>query len=199
MLKTNIFKHLPIDTIRVTSPFGERIHPVDKVPQFHSGVDLRASNVNVHAVAEGTVIISSVHVNLGNYVVIEHPGFVTISQHLRIRNVAQGAKVIAGQVIGVAGNTGKSSGPHLHFELREGKYLAKGFWKSTPEGNPGATDPMPMIEYMLDPNKDALEGIDAAVKKKYITSPSYWKKLLEGTVEFKPEYFKAFLENISKK
>lgn len=109
----------------LTSYFGWRRHPVYGTWRYHSGIDIAAgSGTNVLAAAPGTVILS---VDYGNYsygecIIIDHGGGITsLYGHMTrgSRRVSVGQKVNAGQVIGLVGSTGISTGPHLHFEVRK--------------------------------------------------------------------------------
>lgn len=88
--------------------------------EFHLGIDLHcALGEGILAAREGTVITSSSHYSYGNYVVIRHDdGYTTLYAHLSRRLVDVGDRVNAGQRIGLCGSTGRSTGPHLHFEVR---------------------------------------------------------------------------------
>lgn len=107
--------------IRVTSQFGNRFHPVLKVYKLHTGMDLGVpSGTPVHAMADGEVIIAKYSSGYGNYVVINHgSGISTLYAHNSKLLVKVGDKVKGGQVISKSGNTGYSTGPHLHFEVRK--------------------------------------------------------------------------------
>ncbi len=92
----------------------------------YNGVDLGASvGAPVRAAAGGTVMLSrsgGYNGGYGNYIVIKHPnGSQTLYAHLSSNAVAAGQVVTQGQTIGAVGNTGRSTGPHLHFEVRGGK------------------------------------------------------------------------------
>lgn len=105
------------DIERVTFGFGETNTAIGV--KFHNGIDLvgRAGK-NVMASADGIVKKATENEENGNYVVIEHSeGYSTKYMHLRDRNVTPGEKVSSGKTIGHVGNTGKSTGPHLHFEI----------------------------------------------------------------------------------
>jgi len=103
----------------VTSGFGIRLHPVFKVYRMHQGVDIGAKHgASIVAADTGRVITSSYNSSYGNYIVISHGnGMTTLYAHLSSRKVSEGASVSKGQVIGLAGSTGVSTGPHLHFEV----------------------------------------------------------------------------------
>jgi len=103
----------------ITSEYGVRMHPVFKVNRQHWGVDLSASyNAQIVAADSGTVITSAYSSSYGNYIVISHGnGWTTLYAHLNSRKVSVGDSVSKGQLIGLAGSTGVSTGPHLHFEV----------------------------------------------------------------------------------
>jgi len=108
---------------RITSPFGNRWHPVYHKWKFHNGVDIGGVGYNssVYATKAGVVIISQKSSSYGNYVVISHgTGNTTLYAHMSSRSVSVGDKVSQGQVIGITGSTGVSTGPHLHYEITEG-------------------------------------------------------------------------------
>lgn len=114
---------------RLTSRFGYRIHPITGWGHFHGGVDLvGVGSDEIVAVADGTVVRSRIVTNKsdatwewGEYIAITGTDGMTIYYcHLAKRLVKVGAKVKAGDVIGVQGMTGQATGPHLHFEVRKG-------------------------------------------------------------------------------
>ena len=103
------------------------MHPVYGTWKYHSGIDIAASSgTNVLAAASGTVILSQKYGGYGQCIMIDHGGGVTTLYGHMIygsQKVSVGDKVEAGQVIALVGSTGVSSGPHLHFEVREGGTL----------------------------------------------------------------------------
>ena len=103
----------------VTSPFGYRIHPISGEPGFHQGADIGAEiGTKVVAFADGVVSEAGESDIYGNYVSVSHPGgVVTFYGHLKRFVVKTGETVQIGQKIGEVGNTGYSTGPHLHFQL----------------------------------------------------------------------------------
>lgn len=109
----------------LTSYFGWRMHPVYGTWRYHSGIDIGASyGTNVLAAAPGTVILSQDYGNYsyGECIIIDHGGGISsLYGHMvrGSRRVQVGDTVSAGQVIGLVGSTGVSTGPHLHFEVRE--------------------------------------------------------------------------------
>lgn len=108
----------PVEGV-ITSPFGERKNPVDGNNQFHSGVDIDVKlDTEVKACYEGRVKQCGEDKELGKYIWISHEsGIETKYAHLNSIIAKKEDKVKKGQVIGKSGNTGKSTGPHLHFEL----------------------------------------------------------------------------------
>jgi murein DD-endopeptidase MepM/ murein hydrolase activator NlpD len=111
----------PLDRLHITSRYGYRIHPITGSRAFHSGVDYRgAVGTPVYAVAEGLVIQSSYDNANGNYIAIKHSdNSQSWYLHLSQRSAGKGLKVKSRQVIGKVGNTGRSSGPHLHFGIKQ--------------------------------------------------------------------------------
>lgn len=105
---------------RITSRFGPRIHPIFGTPDFHTGVDFAVpEGTPVHAAASGVVSFAGERGGYGLLVVVEHRGgFSTYYGHLSKILVEVGQYVEQGQVIALSGNTGLSTGPHLHFEIR---------------------------------------------------------------------------------
>ena len=110
----------------ITSPFGTRENPFSKMPSFHSGIDISASpGTGIQATADGVVSYSGWTLNSGYVVALEHGlGFSTIYAHNKKNAVSVGQKVKRGDVIGYVGSTGKSTGPHVHYEVWEkGKHV----------------------------------------------------------------------------
>lgn len=115
---------------KISSKFGNRIDPVKKLKQFHNGIDLPVPvNTQVKNPQEGTVIDVLNNKEGGNQVLVRHiDGIVSGYAHLNKPLVKKGDKVKKGQVLALSGNTGKSTGPHVHFTLKDigGKYLDPG-------------------------------------------------------------------------
>ena len=112
---------LPAANNVITCKYGYRTHPVTRKYKLHTGIDLRASTgTKVYAANKGTVTTSGYSSAWGNYIIINHGGgYTTLYAHLSRRNVSKGASVKQGDVIGLSGNTGYSTGPHLHFEINK--------------------------------------------------------------------------------
>ncbi len=112
----------PCSSHYITSPLGSRYTGIPGASTNHMGIDIGRVGYTTQAVAAktGTVIISAYNKYRGNYVVLSHgSGNTTTYQHLSKRSVSVGDKVAQGQVVGITGATGVSSGPHLHFEIME--------------------------------------------------------------------------------
>jgi murein DD-endopeptidase MepM/ murein hydrolase activator NlpD len=112
---------LPVQA-RVSSEFGMRSHPVSGERHQHTGIDFAApAGSPVRAAGAGTVTFAGARGGYGNLVIIRHPdGAETYYAHQRDLAVQAGQVVSAGETIGTVGSTGRSTGPHLHFELRRG-------------------------------------------------------------------------------
>lgn len=108
------------DLTRMASGFGYRLDPVYKTNKFHSGMDFTApTGTEVYATGNGKIIFIERSSNgYGNHVVIDHGfGYQTLYAHLSVIDTRLGQHVNRGDVIGKVGNTGKSVGPHLHYEV----------------------------------------------------------------------------------
>ncbi|MDG1875942.1 MAG: peptidoglycan DD-metalloendopeptidase family protein [Acidimicrobiales bacterium] len=111
--------HRPVSGI-ITSPFGERVHPIFGTVRNHYGTDFNGSTGDPIVAASGGVVLSSGwRTGYGNTVVVSHgEGFTTLYAHMSDMNVSAGDQVAGGDLIGWVGNTGWSTGSHLHFEVR---------------------------------------------------------------------------------
>jgi murein DD-endopeptidase MepM/ murein hydrolase activator NlpD len=141
----------------ITSPFGPRWG------RMHSGMDLDLeTGDNVMAAFEGLVRISQYHSSYGNVVVVRHNnGLETLYAHLSQRKVKPGDHVEAGDIVGLGGNTGRSYGAHLHFEIR---YMGE------------AIDP----NLIVDPSKKSLRDWEFVLDKKHFEYKSIDPKALEA-------------------
>lgn len=118
---------MPLMNPRISSPFGMRIHPIDKVYRRHKGVDFSApKGTAVYAAGSGKVIHLGTLAGYGKCVRIKHNGgYVTTYAHLDgyAKNLRKGCLVMSGEQIGCVGMTGHATAPHLHYELRCGRRL----------------------------------------------------------------------------
>ena len=105
---------------RITSPYGNRINPINKRPEVHTGIDIGASmGSSIVAAEAGLVIYVGTRGGYGNTVIIDHGGgLTTLYAHASAYLVKVGQEVSRGEAIARIGSTGYSTGPHLHFEVR---------------------------------------------------------------------------------
>lgn len=166
---------LPIGSFVLTSPYGERISPFTNTRHFHSGIDLAArEGTKTLAAGDGRVIFAGrfpLRRNVrwwryGNVVVLEHDNrYLTIYAHLEGITVGRGQQVQRGDQVGTVGNTGWSTSPHLHYEVRVREvpeseavpmdpriYILNYQWKGHEErlvksrnADPPAFDPLPPL------------------------------------------------------
>ncbi len=116
IIKSNV--SLPLRRLMVTSPRGLRKHPVNGKPAMHNGIDLRAHYDSVFSVLDGVVLNVGYDHRSGRWIRIAHPGSLRISYaHLSHILVKKGQAVKSGECIGISGNSGKTTGPHLHLSL----------------------------------------------------------------------------------
>lgn len=120
MNPANTTYQMPVNG-RISSNFGNRFHPIDKVQKFHAGMDIAApTGTPIGSAADGVVTFAGERKGYGKLVIVQHPdGRETRYGHASKIFVNEGDKVAAGQTLAAVGSTGKSTGPHLHFEVRE--------------------------------------------------------------------------------
>ncbi|MGM9753661.1 MAG: M23 family metallopeptidase [Candidatus Cryptobacteroides sp.] len=127
---------------RISSGFGYRMHPIKQRRIFHDGLDFATGKVGPGVYATGDGEVEKVRYNFfgyGNEVVINHGfGYKTRYAHLKDINVKKGQKVKRGEQIGTVGNTGQSTGPHLHYEV---------LYKTKP------IDPAPFMDLTMKPDE----------------------------------------------
>ena len=125
--KADMLKHIPaimpvkdVELQRISSHFGHRTDPFYKVQKFHSGIDFSAPiGTNIYCTGDGVVEqVVLGNSGYGNYILIDHGyGYKTRYAHLKKALVKKGQKVSRGEKIALVGNTGKSTAPHLHYEV----------------------------------------------------------------------------------
>src|SRR5690606_22611659 len=111
---------MPVDVQMITSGFGYRSDPFHGGAAMHAGLDFRGRVGDpVHAAAKGTVTFVGTKSGYGKVVEVSHGnGMMTRYAHMSAWRARVGQQVAAGDVVGLIGNTGRSTGPHLHFEVR---------------------------------------------------------------------------------
>ena len=112
----------PLPSGTLTSGYGYRIDPFTNKTSFHSGLDIAASKgTPIKSALSGVVELSQKSGgDYGNYIIVNHGAFKTLYAHCEKLTVSEGDFVSAGDIIATVGSTGRSTGPHLHFELRIG-------------------------------------------------------------------------------
>ena len=110
---------LPLKRIKVTSPFGMRKDPFTSEWRMHNGIDLYAENNEVYAMLDGIVKKVGYDSRSGNYVILQHGEYTISYCHLSAITVKENTPVLAGDVVGITGNTGRSTREHLHITCRK--------------------------------------------------------------------------------
>jgi murein DD-endopeptidase MepM/ murein hydrolase activator NlpD len=118
----------PVDGARLSSGYGRRKHPILGYTRMHKGVDFAApKGTPIYAAGSGTIEVAGRNGGYGKYVRIRHNGsYSTAYAHMKgfANGISKGARVKQGQVIGYVGSTGRSTGPHLHYEvIRDGRQI----------------------------------------------------------------------------
>lgn len=113
---------LPVKGAKISSGFGERVHPISRRRSQHNGIDFPSPiGTPIYATADGIVERAGLESGsgFGNLIILQHNfGFKTFYAHLNEIKIAQGQYVHKGQLIGTVGKTGRVTGPHLHYEVR---------------------------------------------------------------------------------
>ncbi len=158
------FLKSPLKYAHVTSKFGSRFHPVLKYVKAHNGVDYRAAvGTPVWAVADGTVTRSSHDPANGHLVCLRHMnGFETCYAHLSKRMVQVGQRVHQKQIFALTGNTGRSTGPHLHYALKRHGGYVNPLNQSFPRAEPVAKAELPRFAEQIQPLVERLGGTAVA-------------------------------------
>lgn len=114
----------PLKHIEITSPFGYRLHPITHKYSLHRGIDLRARYEEVYSMFAGQVVRIGYDELSGNYVSVQTMQYVVSYCHLSKAACRIGDFVNAGDLIAISGNTGRSTGPHLHITIKnDGKVV----------------------------------------------------------------------------
>ena len=109
----------PLKSIKVTSPYGYRRDPFTGKLSWHNGLDLRAKNEPTYAMMDGIVEKVGYDNRSGNYVTLRHGNYHVSYCHLSSVIVGKGERVFSGTIVGVTGNTGRSTGCHLHLTCKK--------------------------------------------------------------------------------
>lgn len=109
----------PLKSIKITSPYGYRRDPFTGKLSWHNGLDLRAKNEPAYAMMDGIVEKIGYDNRSGNYVTLKHGNYYVSYCHLSSVIVGKGERVFSGTIVGVTGNTGRSTGCHLHLTCKK--------------------------------------------------------------------------------
>ena len=128
IMKEQVARYLsvcyPLSHIKVNSPYGYRKDPFTGKKKFHNGIDLYARSAKVYAMMSGKVLNVGQDKVSGKYVTLQHGSFTVSYCHLSRVSVSKGQVVKVGEVVGITGNTGRSTGEHLHITIRQkGEYI----------------------------------------------------------------------------
>jgi murein DD-endopeptidase MepM/ murein hydrolase activator NlpD len=160
------FLKSPLKYAHVTSGFGSRFHPVLRYVKDHNGVDYGAPvGTPVWAVADGTVVKAAHDAAAGKHVCLRHPnGMETCYLHLSRfgPGVRQGARVAQKQVIAFTGNTGRTTGPHLHFALKRGGAFVNPLRQTFPRADPLPKKLLPDFREKIAPLATLLDATAVA-------------------------------------
>jgi murein DD-endopeptidase MepM/ murein hydrolase activator NlpD len=164
------FLRSPLEFSRVTSGFGMRHHPIMKSWRAHKGIDYAAPiGTRVRAVGDGVVEFAGAQGGYGNVVILRHQGqYTTIYAHLsRIAaGVRKGARVAQADTVGLVGQTGWATGPHLHYEFRIAGEARNPLAIALPAAHPVAAHELPAFRVVADPlvaQLDLLVGSSVAL------------------------------------
>lgn len=171
----------PLDRMRITSSFGSRMHPILHRVENHAGVDLGASlNDPIRSVYDGVVTRAGWRGGYGNAVEIYHPKLheSTLYGHMNAVKVKSGQQVAEGQIIGLAGTTGLSTGVHLHFGVKK-----DGAWR----------DPIAFLDGLSDKPASIMIATKPTAPRSY--KPSAAAKSATIKIAVKPKVDTKALQN----
>lgn len=138
----------PLKTIKVNSPFGIRKDPFTGERAHHSGLDLQARYEEVYAMFDGVVVKTGSDGRSGHYITLRHGEYTVRYCHLSKTMVSEGDDVYAGDPVAVSGNSGRSTGPHLHI---------------TCENKGKLTDPYTLLLYIKEVRAEAVAALGGAI------------------------------------
>lgn len=160
---TKFLMKTPINGARLSSPFGNRKHPISGYTRLHKGTDFAApTGTPVYAAGNGTVEWAARRGGYGNYIIVKHAnGYKTAYAHLSryARGLRKGKHVRQGDIIGYVGSTGASTGPHLHYEVYINGKPVNAMKLKLPTGRKLAETPAMMAEF--ETARDEIDAIRA--------------------------------------
>lgn len=181
----------------ISSPYGFRIHPISGKKSFHNGVDIPMYiGTAIHAEGDGELVVSRANkgdpnTGYGYYAVIQYSGYSILYAHLDELPLRVGTHVKKADVIGYSGNSGNSTGPHLHLEVRIGEY-DKHYFDRDSKGryynsvDPEAFNPGPKLEDWERIIYDTMESPDRWIR--YIKGEIAKGNITGDVCQFFPEF-----------
>lgn len=187
----------PLKEVSVTSSYGQRKDPFTGKRAVHSGLDLKANNEPVMSMFDGIVEDIGSDSRSGRYIILRH-GLYTVSYcHLSDISVPKGASVLAGDIVGITGNTGRSTGPHLHITAkRDGdrvnpllllRYVSK-VRSEAVEALGGTPAAMPKALVEADTRRRPATGRDSAPLMKFEDCADFFKSYARIAMEHQKKY-----------
>ena len=140
----------PLQRIKVNSAFGVRTDPFTGKSKTHGGIDLQADYEEVAAMFDGYIKDTGRNASAGIYITLQHGNYTISYCHLSDTYVRKGQKVYSGDIVGISGATGRSTGPHLHITSRLNGKL---------------TDPYNLLAYIRDTKREAIEALRSYADK----------------------------------
>lgn len=175
LIKDRMDVCLPLDYISVNSKYGYRRDPFSKCIKFHDGIDLQCYMQQVYSMLPGKVTkVAYGKKGYGNYVVMDYRHIQVLYGHLSMITVREGDKVYAGTIVGISGNSGKSSGPHLHIKISaNGKSLNPApFIAYLNKYITGLQDKITYVRFGIKPPKELnIESLYEALRKYNVMFP----------------------------
>jgi murein DD-endopeptidase MepM/ murein hydrolase activator NlpD len=158
----------PIDGARLSSGYGRRRHPILGYTRMHRGIDFAAPRgTPVYSAGNGTVVRAGRNGSYGKYIRIRHNGrYSTAYAHLNgyARGLRKGRRVRQGQIVGYVGSTGRSTGPHLHYEILVGNRQVNPFRIKLPSGRRLGGRELKEFKAARDDIEQRLAGLPSTIK-----------------------------------
>lgn len=167
----------PLQNVKVNSPFGTRKDPFTGERSTHSGIDLKARYEEVYSMFDGKVLKTGTDSRSGNFIILSHGEYTVSYCHLSKVTATVGEQLIAGDVVGITGNTGRSSGPHLHITCR---YKGE------------IRNPYPLLEYVREVKREAVAALGGTVasweQKERVDRDAFLERYASAAMEQQRRY-----------
>lgn len=162
----------PLERIKINSSFGKRRDPFTGKGKEHKGIDLQASYEEVMSMFDGYVKDVGHNTTSGKYIILQHGNYTVSYCHLSNIDVRQNQKVYSGDIVGVSGSTGHSTGPHLHLTCRLNNKLI---------------DPYDLLAYVRDTKLKAIEALKGFADK-VITPGEFTERYAPLAIKLQQRY-----------